>query len=150
MTLDVEAEGAEADERARGDAILLAFRKNVVVAASAGTGKTHRLTALYVLLTLGLTSMGRADEKTAAPPILPDRIVATTFSRAAAIEIARRIERALSALSTWDGEAEISHAFTAEIRARMATLSGGEMQNVTARTWSAILRMRMSRWASLP
>src|SRR3712207_3524065 len=70
-----------------GDAIIFAFRRNVVVAASAGTGKTHRLTALYVLLALGLTSMGAPDDRSAAEPVTPDRIVATTFSRAAAREI---------------------------------------------------------------
>ena len=86
-------------QREAGDARIFAFRRNVVVAASAGTGKTHRLTALYVLLSLGLTSMGQADDRTPAQPITPDRIVATTFSRAAAIEIARRIERALTALA---------------------------------------------------
>ena len=29
------------------DALLYAFRRNIVVAASAGTGKTYRLTGLY-------------------------------------------------------------------------------------------------------
>lgn len=77
------------------DATIYAFCRNVVVAASAGTGKTYRLTALYVLLALGFTSMGQGDERTPAPPIGPERIVATTFSRAAAAEIASRVERAL-------------------------------------------------------
>jgi ATP-dependent helicase/nuclease subunit A len=85
-----------------GDRTVFAFRRNVVVAASAGTGKTHRLTALYVLLTLGMTSMGEADDATAAAPVLPDRIVATTFSRAAAREIGKRVEQALRELATTD------------------------------------------------
>jgi hypothetical protein len=87
------------------DATIYAFRRNVVVAASAGTGKTYRLTALYVLLALGLTSMGQPDAGTPAPPLGPERIVATTFSRAAAAEIAARVERALREIAGWDGQA---------------------------------------------
>lgn len=87
------------------DATLYAFRRNVVVAASAGTGKTHRLTTLYTLCTLGLTSMGKPDAETACPPVAPEHIVATTFSRAAAREIRARVERALCALGDDEGVA---------------------------------------------
>ena len=97
-----------------GDRTIFAFRRNVVVAASAGTGKTHRLTALYAMLALGLTSMGEHDARTAAPGLPPERIVATTFSRAAAREIARRAERALVGIA--DGGA---HPFEAEIATRV-------------------------------
>ncbi|WP_437930734.1 UvrD-helicase domain-containing protein [Sorangium sp. So ce291] len=110
-------------ELAEGDALIYAFRRNVVVAASAGTGKTHRLTALYVLLTLGLTSLGRPDARAAAPPVSPDRIVATTFSRAAAREIAHRIERSLREIARWDGEASIP--FADILRARQAAIGAG-------------------------
>ncbi|XXY48276.1 UvrD-helicase domain-containing protein [Sorangium sp. So ce269] len=110
-------------ELAEGDALIYAFRRNVVVAASAGTGKTHRLTALYVLLTLGLTSLGRPDARAAAPPVSPDRIVATTFSRAAAREIAHRIERSLREIARWDGEASIP--FADILRARQAAVAAG-------------------------
>ncbi|MEZ4295001.1 MAG: UvrD-helicase domain-containing protein [Polyangiaceae bacterium] len=102
------------------DEIVLSFRRNVVVAASAGTGKTHRLTALYVLVTLGLTSMGLPSRGRAAAPVLPDRIWATTFTRAAAGEIAERVERALVALAT-DPRAERA-PFAFEIAARSAML----------------------------
>ncbi len=102
------------------DATIFAFRRNVVVAASAGTGKTHRLTALYLLLALGLTSMGQTDDATPAPPVSPDRLVATTFSRAAALEVSLRIERALGDLAAWDGG--MPPAFDAVIRARSAAL----------------------------
>ncbi|MEO5731296.1 MAG: UvrD-helicase domain-containing protein, partial [Byssovorax sp.] len=102
------------------DATIFAFRRNVVVAASAGTGKTHRLTALYLLLALGLTSMGQADDATPAPPVSPERLVATTFSRAAALEVSLRIERALGDLAAWDGG--MPPAFDAVIRARSAAL----------------------------
>lgn len=86
-----------------GDARLFAFRRNVVVAASAGTGKTHRLAALYVLVSLGLTSRGERSASVAAPPCSPSRVVATTFSRAAAREMRSRIEAALAELARWDG-----------------------------------------------
>ena len=102
------------------DATIFAFRRNVVVAASAGTGKTHRLTALYLLLALGLTSMGQTDDATPAPPVSPDRLVATTFSRAAALEVSLRVERALGDLAAWDGG--MPPAFDAVIRARSAAL----------------------------
>ncbi|MFT3775745.1 MAG: UvrD-helicase domain-containing protein [Minicystis sp.] len=102
------------------DAVIFAFRRNIVVAASAGTGKTHRLTALYLLLTLGLTSMGEADNRTPAAPIGPERIVATTFSRAAAIEIEARIEHALREIVAWNGEDPLR--FDLPIRARAEQL----------------------------
>lgn len=110
-------------ELADGDALIYAFRRNVVVAASAGTGKTHRLTALYVLLSLGLTSLGRPDAGSAAPPVPPDRIVATTFSRAAAREIAHRVERSLREIARWDGEASVP--FADILRARQAAVGAG-------------------------
>ncbi len=102
------------------DAIVLAFRRNVVVAASAGTGKTHRLTALYVLLALGLTSMGERSRARAAAPVPPDRIWATTFTRAAAREIAERVKAALEALAA-DPEGPRA-PFAVEIAARRAQL----------------------------
>lgn len=102
---------------AAADRLVMAFQRNVVVAASAGTGKTHRLTGLYVMLVLGLTSMGKRSLSDAHPPILPEKIVATTFSRAAALEIRARIERALRALA-----AEEASPFTEEIKARLAEL----------------------------
>lgn len=62
------------------------LHRNAVVAASAGTGKTHFLTNVYVGRALGL-----ADGR----PVSPERIVATTFSRAAALELRERIESRL-------------------------------------------------------
>ena len=102
------------------DALLYAFRRNVVVAASAGTGKTHRLTALYVMLALGLTSMGEGHDDVLCPALPIDRIVATTFSRAAAQEIRGRVEHALTAIA----EGASGFPFEDEIRARSAR-SGG-------------------------
>jgi ATP-dependent helicase/nuclease subunit A len=124
------------------DATIYAFRRNIVVAASAGTGKTHRLTALYLLLTLGLTSMGQADDRTAAEPIGPDKIVATTFSRAAAAEIEARVERALRDIVAWDGSAELG--FERPIRERAERL-GREVEVAELKRRAADA---LSRWPS--
>ncbi|MEO7094964.1 MAG: UvrD-helicase domain-containing protein, partial [Polyangiales bacterium] len=72
------------------DRLLYELPTNVVVSAGAGTGKTHRLTGLYLHLVSGLTDLGRA--------IMPDAIVATTFTREAASEMRARIEARLRLL----------------------------------------------------
>jgi len=107
------------DATSREDALVGAFRRNLVVAASAGTGKTHRLTGLFSMLCLGLTSLGRAHDDEATPPISPLRIVATTFSRAAAREIAERVEGSLAGVAALE---EGMGVHDAAIRARLATL----------------------------
>lgn len=81
------------------DARIFAFRRNIVVAASAGTGKTYRLSRLYALLCLGLTSMGEETDTVAHAPVAPDRIIATTFSRSAALEMRQRIEALLESVA---------------------------------------------------
>ena len=124
------------------DALLYAFRRNIVVAASAGTGKTYRLTALYVLLTLGLTSMGERNDRTAARPLGPHQVVATTFSRAAAQEIATRVEQALLDIAAWDGKAEVALHSVLRLRQEVLTppVSPAELR---ARAAAAL-----ARWSS--
>jgi ATP-dependent helicase/nuclease subunit A len=89
------------------DESLFAFRTNMVVTASAGTGKTFRLVTLYALLTLGLTSKGTDRDDEAAPPVAPSRIAATTFSRAAAAEIRERVQRVLAGVANGSDDAKI-------------------------------------------
>ena len=68
--------------------------KNAVVAASAGTGKTELLTSIYLGHCLGLS---------ANPGLVsPTRIVATTFSRAAAREIRERLEKRFAGVAGSD------------------------------------------------
>src|SRR6478609_1123923 len=67
------------------------LEQNAVIAASAGTGKTQLLTGIYLAFALGLARDGRQ--------VPTERIVATTFSRAAAAEIRERLEHRLSVLS---------------------------------------------------
>ncbi len=67
------------------------LERNAVIAASAGTGKTQLLTGIYLAFALGLSENGTQ--------IPSERIVATTFSRAAAAEIRERLESRLRVLS---------------------------------------------------
>ena len=76
---------------------IFSFSKNLVLAASAGTGKTHALVGVVVHLLLGATS-----SKT---PVEPGRIVATTFSRKAAAEMRERLTTELEKLALGDPRA---------------------------------------------
>jgi ATP-dependent helicase/nuclease subunit A len=67
------------------------LERNAVIAASAGTGKTQLLTGIYLAFALGLSEDGQQ--------IPSKRIVATTFSRAAAAEIRERLEARLAVLA---------------------------------------------------
>src|SRR5262249_48788069 len=79
-----------------------AFPRDLVLAASAGTGKTHALVGVVVNLLLGDRTPN--DGRGRAEPVDPSRVVATTFSRKAAAEIrarvAQEIDRLASAPST--------------------------------------------------
>ena len=75
------------------DRLLYELPTNLVVAAGAGTGKTHRLAGLYLHLVAGLTDVARGAV------VGPEHIVATTFTREAAAEMRARIEHRLRALS---------------------------------------------------
>ncbi len=76
---------------------LFAFPRNLVLAASAGTGKTHSLVGVVVHALLGASEIG---ENGLHAPVDPARIVATTFSRKAAAEIRARIAEGLEALAS--------------------------------------------------
>jgi ATP-dependent helicase/nuclease subunit A len=64
--------------------------RNLVLAASAGTGKTHALVGIVIHLLLGARRGGAVD---------PTRIVATTFSRKAAAEIRTRVSLEIERLA---------------------------------------------------
>lgn len=76
---------------------IFAFSRNLVLAASAGTGKTHALVGVVVHLLLGATSSKK--------PVEPSRIVATTFSRKAAAEMRERLTTELEKLALGDPSA---------------------------------------------
>ena len=71
---------------------LYAFRRNVVLVASAGTGKTHALVGVLLHALLGVSELSRE-------PIDPARVAATTFSRKAAAEIRERLVTELERLA---------------------------------------------------
>lgn len=89
---------------------LYRFQRNLVVVASAGTGKTHALVGLLIHLALGACETPRGG---LADPIPLDRIVATTFSRKAAAEIRARLLRELVRLAKTDATA----TYAADLRA---------------------------------
>ena len=72
-------------------AVDLSLPRSLVLAASAGTGKTHALAGVVVHLLLGARRGGPVDAA---------RIVATTFSRKAAAEIRARVTGEVERLAT--------------------------------------------------
>jgi ATP-dependent helicase/nuclease subunit A len=89
---------------------LFRFRENLVVAASAGTGKTYTLVGVLVHLVIGASELGGAGLR---EPLDPARIVATTFSRKAAAEIRERFASALERLALGDPGATYSRELDA-------------------------------------
>ena len=65
-----------------------------VIEASAGTGKTWTLAALYVRLVLG-------HQRSPASPLLPPQILVMTFTEAATAELRERIRRRLRDAALW-------------------------------------------------
>lgn len=100
--------------------------RNAVVAASAGTGKTELLTSIYLGHCLGLHA--------GAGLVSPTRIVATTFSRAAAREIRERLEKRFGGVAGAD-TAEYEKRLGAELLALAAERGIGrpELQRRAAR-----------------
>jgi ATP-dependent helicase/nuclease subunit A len=86
---------AAASEINEVDRTLYRFERNLVLAASAGTGKTYRLASLYAFQSIGLRWMDYA-------PIDPRELVALTFSHAAAQEMRQRVAAFLAELSQWE------------------------------------------------
>jgi ATP-dependent helicase/nuclease subunit A len=92
----------------REESLLPGLERNAVIAASAGTGKTQLLTGIYLAFALGLSEDGRE--------VPTERIVATTFSRAAAAEIRERLESRLAVLARSETAANDSLAELARAR----------------------------------
>jgi ATP-dependent helicase/nuclease subunit A len=78
----------------KAERLIPGLARNAVVAASAGTGKTELLTSIYLGHCLGLHG--------GSGLVSPTRIVATTFSRAAAREIRERLEKRLAGVAGSD------------------------------------------------
>ncbi len=82
------------------DTTLYRFNTNVVAVAGAGTGKTYRLSSVYLHLVLGLTNVRTTRNDYEARRVPAQRILATTFTRDAAAEMRDRIEARLRFLAT--------------------------------------------------
>ncbi|MEN3275231.1 MAG: exodeoxyribonuclease beta subunit, partial [Massilia sp.] len=88
-----------------------------LIEASAGTGKTWTIAALYLRLVLG---HGGADAFTR--PLLPSEILVMTFTRAATRELSNRVrERLVGAAAYFRGEADESDPYLDELAASYAT-----------------------------
>jgi ATP-dependent helicase/nuclease subunit A len=110
------------------DTNLFSFRRNLVLAASAGTGKTHALVGVVVHLLLGATASQKEIE--------PSKIVATTFSRKAAAEMRARLTRELERLALGDSTSAYRESLlqgariddaTLRMRARKALARSGDV-----------------------
>jgi len=84
------------------------LRGSHLIEASAGTGKTWTIAALYVRLVLGHGSEGSAPVR----PMLPQDVLVMTFTRAATRELSDRIRARLTeAAQVFRGIAETDDAF---------------------------------------
>ncbi|MDB4945403.1 MAG: putative ATP-dependent helicase [Labilithrix sp.] len=115
---------------------LYALPRNLVLAASAGTGKTHALVGVVVHLFL-TDRPGRG--RTGPAPFDPSRVVATTFSRKAAAEIRTRVTQELERLSA----APATSAYVSSLR---ATLSD---EDIVLRARRALARLAGARFGTL-
>ncbi len=115
-------------------AALYSMPRNLVLAASAGTGKTHALVGVVVHLLLGARAGGAVD---------PARIVATTFSRKAAAEIRERVATEVERLAT----APATSVYAAGLREAL----GGRVSDAELgkRARRALARLPQARFGTL-
>lgn len=96
-----------------------------LIEASAGTGKTWTIAALYLRLVLG-----HGDVHAFARPLRPAEILVMTFTRAATRELSNRIrERLLNAAQCFRGECEAEDAF---LQTLMEAYPDGPLRNRAA------------------
>ncbi|MFN6100404.1 MAG: UvrD-helicase domain-containing protein, partial [Burkholderiales bacterium] len=76
------------------DPLHLPLRQRQIIEASAGTGKTWTLAALYLRLVIG---HGRVDQE----PLMPSQILVMTFTEAATAELRERIRKRLHQAADW-------------------------------------------------
>ena len=125
---------------------LYALPNNLVLAASAGTGKTHALVGVVVnLLIRDRPPRGRGRPE----PLDPSRVVATTFSRKAAAEIRSRVTRELEQLAS----APSTSTYVLSLREdnRSPTPSAGTLSDdaIRIRARRALARLPSARFGTL-
>ncbi len=109
-----------------------------LIEASAGTGKTYTIAALYVRLVLG-----HGGEVAFSRELTPPEILVVTFTEAATKELRERIRRRLSEAARWFGHPAAEAApewvddFLRELRAQYAAKdwSGCERRLQAAAEW---------------
>ncbi|RZS30986.1 exodeoxyribonuclease V subunit beta [Corticibacter populi] len=96
------------------DPLRLPLRGSRLIEASAGTGKTWTIAALYLRLVLG---HGQATHTAHLRPLAPPDILVMTFTRAATQELSARIRTRLAeAADYFRGETEQADAFLQALR----------------------------------
>jgi exodeoxyribonuclease V beta subunit len=89
------------------DPLVFPLHGSRLIEASAGTGKTWTIAALYVRLVLG-----HGGDDAFVRPLLPSEILVMTFTRAATRELANRVrERLVQAAAYFRGELELDDAY---------------------------------------
>jgi exodeoxyribonuclease V beta subunit len=95
------------------DALRFPLHGSRLIEASAGTGKTWTIAALYLRLVLG-----HGGEDGFARPLMPPEILVMTFTRAATRELSNRVrERLVQAAACFRGEAEADDPYLAALAA---------------------------------
>ncbi|TFW31176.1 exodeoxyribonuclease V subunit beta [Massilia horti] len=101
------------------DALTFPLHGSRLIEASAGTGKTWTIAALYLRLVLG-----HGGENGFARPLLPSEILVMTFTRAATRELSNRVrERLVQAASYFRGELDLDDPYLASLVAQYLTES---------------------------
>ncbi|MGH8854817.1 MAG: exodeoxyribonuclease V subunit beta [Telluria sp.] len=107
------------------DPLLFPLHGSRLIEASAGTGKTWTIAALYLRLVLG-----HGDGAAFVRPLLPSEILVMTFTRAATRELANRVrERLVEAASYFRGQLEIDDPY---LRALADTYPGDGERKLAA------------------
>ncbi|MBX3187558.1 MAG: UvrD-helicase domain-containing protein [Labilithrix sp.] len=122
---------------------LHAFPRNLVLAASAGTGKTHALVGIVVSLLIGdrpaRSGRGRAQ------PLDPSRVVATTFSRKAAAEIRVRVSQEIERLAS----APSTSVYVHDLRGAARDGRPLDDDDIRTRARAALARLPAARFGTL-
>jgi exodeoxyribonuclease V beta subunit len=101
------------------DALHFPLHGSRLIEASAGTGKTWTIAALYVRLVLG-----HGNEAAYARALLPSEILVMTFTRAATRELSNRVrERLVQAAAYFRGELEVDEPYLRALAGAYATES---------------------------
>ena len=105
------------------DPLALPLHGRQVIEASAGTGKTWTLSALYLRMVLGLRDPV-ASQASLGSPLLPPQILVMTFTEAATAELRDRIrERLAQAAQFFRGQTQVADDLSGDSRHNFAVLS---------------------------